>query len=176
MQINASIVWWWTRYHEIRRPTNDLRHLTSSDSICCPALSLVLILIMRGAIYINPHWLERPYQVSRPWKYFENMFLLSIVSRPASTCSGPVGGTVRYCSHDQIKRVTCRTVRFLNVHFMETEEHKAGCWPTTTSSAVQRESRGHSFNNTQFEDVTLLYLLPFVFCNYPRQTKTCHTQ
>ena len=78
MQINASIVWRWTGYHEVRLSEISLRHLTSSDSICRPTLSLAPISIIFDSISVNSHWLESSYQVSSPEKHFKNISLLFI--------------------------------------------------------------------------------------------------
>ena len=82
VKINASIVWRWTRYHEVRRPEISLRHLTFSDSISRPTLSLAPISIIFDDISINSHWLEPSYQVSGPVKHFKNIYLQFIVSDP----------------------------------------------------------------------------------------------
>ena len=67
--INASIVWRWTGYHDVRVSETYLICLTSLDSICRPALSLAPISITCDAFPINSHWLEPSYQVSRPVKH-----------------------------------------------------------------------------------------------------------
>ena len=58
----------------VRHPEISRRHLTSSDSICRPKLSLAPISIIFDAISISSHWLESTYQVWRPWKHFQKVF------------------------------------------------------------------------------------------------------
>jgi hypothetical protein len=99
VQINASIVWRWTRYHEVRRPEISLRHLTFSDSISRPTLSLAPISIIFDDISINSHWLEPCYQVSGPVKHFKNIYLQFIVSDPVWSIVVKLLGII--CQHIQ---------------------------------------------------------------------------